>query len=134
MLLVLAVPFIPVRFHIPAPVLIWLNSFRTIGGNAAAHGFMDTGGLNGNSGDWLRDFSVSVSRQAPMQFYQILLLVWIIGVLFMAAVTIRSGMRVNRIRRASLPLQNRELKRLFDSCNQELNIDREIPILSSQSI
>lgn len=128
---VLAVPFIPVRLYDSASVFSWIHSLKAATGGMIYNKFAAPGNLAGISGEWLKDFSVSVSRQAPLHFYNTAFFIWIAGVIFMTALTVGSCIRINRIKQASLPLQNKKLRMLFDSCKRELGIKQEIPILST---
>lgn len=130
LLFLLAVPFAPLRLGARRSMFRWIAPLKTAAGNAISRELAGSG-PSAAAGGWLRDFSESVNGQAPAEFYRILLAVWGIGVIFMASVTVISGLRIRRIRRASLPLQNQEVRRLLDSCRQELDIRREIPVLST---
>lgn len=107
---VLAVPFIPVRLYDSASVFSWIHSLKAATGGMISNEFAASSNLAGISGEWLKDFSVSVSRQAPLHFYNTAFFIWIAGVIFMTALTVGSCIRINRIKQASLPLQNKELR------------------------
>ncbi len=127
-LLLPAAPFLPLRLASRSSALPWTAPLQ-----AAEH--MISRELTGSAQDaaagWLRDFSVSVSGRAPAWFYQIAFSVWIAGVVLMTAAALRSLLGVSRLKRASLPLQNREVRALYDSCRRELGIRRDIPVLST---
>ncbi|MCD7908452.1 MAG: BlaR1 family beta-lactam sensor/signal transducer [Clostridium sp.] len=128
LLLIPAEPFLPLRLGSRSGALPWPAPLQ-----AAEH--MISRELTGSAQDaaagWLRDFSVSVSGRAPAWFYRIAFSVWIAGVVLMAAAALRSLLGVRRLKRASLPLQNREVRALYDSCRRELGIRRDIPVLST---
>lgn len=80
--------------------------------------------------DWLNDFALSTGRQASAPG-AVLLGIWLLGIFFMALLTIKSSLRFQTIKKSSLPLQNREIQRLYRSCQKELKIRKEIPLYST---
>ncbi len=80
--------------------------------------------------DWLNDFALSTGRQASAPG-AVLLGIWLLGIFFMALLTIKSSLRFRTIKKSSLPLQNREIQRLYRSCQKELEIRKEIPLYST---
>lgn len=130
-LFILAVPFIPFRINLHSAVYKWVRSLKPFSENVLSTDTVGSSRLNGLSSDWLQDFSISVSQQVSSQFYQIIFFIWLLGVIFMSAVTISSCMKINRLKHASLPLQNRKIRKLYNSCIQELHVKQHIPILST---
>lgn len=84
----------------------------------------------GDSG-WLNDFTLSISNQTPSIAGNILLGIWLAGILVMVVRTARSSLRLQNIRQSALPLQNPAIRRLYRHCLEELHIRKEIPIYST---
>lgn len=80
---------------------------------------------------WLDDFTISVSNQTPSAAGIILLGIWLLGVLVMIALTIRTALRLQNIKRSALPLQTPAIRRLYRCCLEELHITKDIPLYST---
>lgn len=124
----LAAPFLPLSFlHLP-----WDFAFPVIWNHApavdspvpdqavAAHSFGAAG--------WMNDISISVSRKAPSGIWLFLSCLWILGMCIMAAALCRTLLQLHQIRRSALPLQNAAVRRIYDSCLDEMQIKRRIPV------
>ena len=81
--------------------------------------------------DWMNDFTISVSSRTPSLIGMILFGIWIIGILAMILLVLKSSIRLYRIKRSALPLQNREVRKLYENCLEEMHITRRIPIYST---
>lgn len=127
----LAIPFLPFPLTGISQIFPLSAVFRffpaTQAGNAL--GLKMTPDPPGNM-DWLNDFALSTGRQASA-VGAVLLGIWLLGVFFMALLTIKSSLRFRTIKKSSLPLQNREIQRLYRSCQKELKIRKEIPLYST---
>ena len=82
--------------------------------------------------DWMNDFTISVSSRTPSLIGMILFGIWIIGILAMILLVLKSSIRLYRIKRSALPLQNREVRKLYENCLEEMHITRRIPIYSTR--
>lgn len=83
------------------------------------------------SADWIRDFSVSVVRtHVPFAAYLPSVL-WAAGMLAMTGFLIRSRIRLYRLERSALPLQNRKIRSLYETCRSQMRIRRHIPVCST---
>ncbi|MCQ5202126.1 BlaR1 family beta-lactam sensor/signal transducer [Mordavella massiliensis] len=128
-LCLMAVPFLPVRSD---RIFSWFMDFndRTAPFNntvAAADTFTSPETASG----WMNDFTVSVSSRIPSVVGTILFGIWIIGILAMILLVLRSSLSLYRIKKSALPLQNHEVRKLYKSCLEELHITRAIPIYST---
>lgn len=132
LLALMPVPFIPIR--LPG---IWqvfqflgsLNHWRETDANAI--GKLDPSLSLGNPTGWTGEFAVSVSRETSDVFGLLFGSVWIIGIVAMVLLTLRSIMRLIHIEKSALPLQNEQVFSLFQKCKSTLHIDRDIPIYST---
>lgn len=128
----LSVPFIPFRLIGFPQVFSWISKLRNVpmpGTESAAEGAATL-----NVSDTLNpinDFTLSVSRQAPSMIGLILCGIWLVGILAMIILVIRSQHRLNILKKSALPLQNREVRRLYKDCLDELHIMADIPIYST---
>ena len=128
----LAVPFIPFRLIGFPQIFSWLRSL----GSTSASGTRTTIGkaigthLTGNT-DWMNDFTFSVNSRTSSITGYILLGIWIIGILAMIILVIKSSIRLRSLEKSALPLQNRKIHKLYKHCLEEMDIHREIPVYST---
>ena len=128
----LTVPFIPFRLISFPQIFSWLSSVRNSSASHAdvgANNVMDTG-LSGTT-NWMNDFALSVNKDTPSVTGYILLGIWIVGMLAMMILVIKSSLRLRIIKRSALPLQNPEVRRLYNKCLNEMKITRNIPVYST---
>ena len=128
----LAVPFMPFRLVSFPQIFSWLSSVRNSSASHAdvgANNVMDTG-LSGTT-NWMNDFALSVNKDTPSVTGYILLGIWIVGMLAMMILVIKSSLRLRTIKRSALPLQNPKVRRLYNRCLNEMKIIRNIPVYST---
>ena len=128
----LAVPFIPFRLISFPQISSWLRSVRNYSASHAdvgANNVMDTG-LSGTT-NWMNNFALSVNKDTPSVTGYILLGIWIVGMLAMMILIIKSSLRLRTIKRSALSLQNPEVRRLYNKCLNEMKIARNIPVYST---
>ena len=128
----LAVPFIPFRLVSFPQISSWLRSVRNYSASHAdvgANNVMDTG-LSGTT-NWMNNFALSVNKDTPSVTGYILLGIWIVGMLAMMILIIKSSLRLRTIKRSALSLQNPEVRRLYNKCLNEMKITRNIPVYST---
>lgn len=127
----LAVPFLPLR-PIGFPQLFsQLNIFKTSSmlstGNMMSAAHVDPfGSLNR-----INDFAISITGKTPSIMGLALSGIWIVGILAMLLLVIRSRLHLNILKKSALPLQNKEIRILHDKCLHELGIRKDIPIYST---
>lgn len=80
------------------------------------------------------DFAVSVSPLGSFWILRITSAVWIAGMAVMAAHALFSLYSIHRMQSQALPLNDKKLLRLYQSCLQELGISRDIPIFTTASV
>ena len=128
----LAVPFIPFRLISFPQIFSWLSSVRNSSAShtdVGANNVMDTG-LSGTT-NWMNDFALSVNKDTPSVTGYILLGIWIVGMLAMMILVIKSSLRLRTIKRSALPLQNPEVRKLYHRCMKEMGINRNIHVYST---
>lgn len=79
----------------------------------------------------LNDFTTSVSRRTNFQLEYSLFTIWVAGILTMITIAINSFIKLSKIRKSALPLQNKKATILFHNCLAETNIDHKICIYST---
>lgn len=128
----LAVPFIPIHPHRLLSLFSWFKALRapsTLNSGANLKNPVTLSPSSGNN--WMNDFTLSVSQEAPLAAGIILLGIWLIGMLAMIILVIKSLSRLNTLKKSALPLQNKEIQRLFQNCLDEMNISKTIPVYST---
>ena len=128
----LAVPFLPVRPIRFSQVLLWLDKLK----NAAASNMesLTETAANANTlgaAKQINDFALSVSSKTPSIIGLILFGIWIIGILAMLLLVAKSRSRFYSMKKSSLPLQNREVRMVYNNCLNEMKIKRNIPVYST---
>lgn len=126
----LAVPFIPLR-----PIGLLFSWF----GNLSNSPSLDTETIMGESAStnwvgtthWMNDFTLSVSRETPSATGLLLFWTWIVVIFAMILLVIKSSRRLSTLKKSALPLQNSEVRRLYDHCLKETGITKAIPICST---
>lgn len=127
----LAVPFIPLRPIGLPQILSWITMLKTPSVSNTGNMIRTANVYPSGASNQINDFTVSVSRGAPSIIGLILYGIWIIGILAMILLIIRSRHRLNTLMKSALPLQNREVRILYDKCLDELGITTNIPIYST---
>ncbi len=79
----------------------------------------------------IQDFSISVSRSPIFHLPAFLPYIWGLGIGIVSILNLISDIKIRRIRQASLPLQNRQIKELYACCLSEMNIKKKISLYSS---
>lgn len=127
---ILAVPFLPYR---PAGLSLLLSRLRS--GDPAGVSAASEAALSGlpltSAADWMNGFGIPVTRHPGSAAAGLLLLLWILGMLAAAGYLLRSRIRLYRLEQSALPLQNPEVRNLYELCSAQLQIRRNIPVYST---
>ena len=128
----LAIPFSPVSSLGFCKIFPWFEKLKNgaVSDMAMTVNNSATIPTYGNS-DWKEDFTLSVSMQTSSYISLILYAIWLAGIFVMAILVIKSTIRLNRLKKSALPLQNKEVSNLYKKCLDELHITRDIPIYST---
>ena len=123
------VPFSPASFTKIFTLLdVWKNAL------SSNKGTITEGVLNPNTSgavNQMNDFALSVSRETPSIIGLILCGIWLVGILAMTLLVIKSVSRLNAIKKSALPLQNKDVRILYHNCLKEMKIKRNIPVYST---
>ncbi|RHO33059.1 BlaR1 family beta-lactam sensor/signal transducer [Roseburia sp. AM16-25] len=128
----LVVPFIPFRLIGFPQIFSWLGNLRSSPASGTATAIGEAMGIHptGNT-DWMNDFALSVKSETPSIAGYILLGIWIVGILAMIILVIKSSLRLRNLEKSALPLQNKEVRILYHHCLEEMGIHRDIPVYST---
>ena len=128
----LAVPFIPFRFIGLPQIFSWLGSLRnSLDFNSDIH-IAGTGeSFTPGNPIWIYYFTLSVNSKTPSIAGYILAGVWIVGILAMIILVIKSSLRLRTLEKSALPLQNQKVRRLYHHCLEEMGIHKDIPVYST---
>lgn len=134
LLLLLAVPFLPLRPAGPWQIVGWLQR-RSMPARADSDfsGMQISAGMTEEFGP-LKDFVLSVSRGMPGRAEMLLAGIWIAGMLAGTFFLFRSALRLHALTRAALPLPEGEILLVYRRCLQEMNIRKSIPVYTSSLI
>ena len=107
---------------------VWKNAV------SSNKGTITEGVLNPNTSgavNQMNDFALSVSRETPPMIGLILCGIWLVGILAIILLVIKSVSRLNAIKKSALPLQNKTVRILYYNCLREMKIKRKIPVYST---
>lgn len=132
LLLLLAVPFLPVEPVRFLPIFSWLQNFRNTAALYTVTSTAETvASPSFENSNWMQDFTLSVTQKTPSVAGRILFFIWMIGIFAMIMVMIRSKLHLNKLKQSALPLQNKEVRSLYNQCLTKMHITKEIPIYST---
>lgn len=128
----LAVPFIPFRLIGFPQIFSWLGSLGSSSASGTGAAMGETAGINltGNA-DWMNEFTLSANSETPSITGYILFGIWLVGILAMIILVIKSSFRLRSLKKSALPLQNKEVRRLYHHCLEEMGIHKNIPVYST---
>ena len=128
----LVVPFIPFRLIGFPQIFSWLGSLKSSPSSNTGTAMGETIGADPTRNvNWMNDFTLSVNSEAPSIAGYILLGIWIVGILAMIILVIKSALRLRNLEKSALPLQNKEVRRLYHHCLEEMGIHSKIPVYST---
>lgn len=126
LLIALSLPFFPSQIF-KFDQLFWDN----YQGNSPVPSFTQSGNQMTNSFNWVQDFSVSVHRTDLSFVSQVVVAIWIGGMLIASLMTIHAWLSIRKIRRSSFDLKNEEYLLLFEKCQKRLGISKPIKVTIS---
>lgn len=123
MLAAFVIPLMPVGFWKVGDFFTQTDS----GHNLAKSTGSVNSALAGSGGtQWLHDFAVSVNRP-DLSFLNILLgVVWIAGLLILAAAVIHAAFQLRKIRKTAVAVTGQKYQLLFEQCRSRLNIKKSV--------
>ncbi len=77
---------------------------------------------------WMQDLSVSVNRLDLTAVNEILVSIWVIGIIIFTALIIQSWLKLNKIKISMTSIETNEVLALFTRCKQQLNISKQLMI------
>jgi len=128
----LAVPFIPFRFIGFPQILSWVCTLGSFPVSNAETVMGEAVGKNpaGNT-YWMNDFALSINSKTPPIAGYLLSGIWIAGIFVMILLVIKSVLRLRALKKSALPLQNRNVRKLYRQCSEEMGITRAVPVYST---
>lgn len=133
LLALLAVPFLPISPQQVTAFFSWLpfgDSGSLPGAASSGNAADGVHAVTGATG-WMNDFAISVSSRTPSILGLVLAGVWTAGILIMILLVIRSSMRLRRIKKSALPLQNPEVQTIYAGCLRDMNLTKSVPVYST---
>jgi len=128
----LTVPFMPLRPIGFSQIFLWLGALKsTVSSNTDSIAeSTETIYLSGTA-EQINDFVLSVSSKTPSIVGLTVCAVWLAGLLVMILFVIKSKSRLNAVQKSALPLQNRDVRIMYNNCLSEMNIKKYIPVYST---
>ena len=129
LLILLTIPFIPIRlknlYSFFTPFILH-NFSATEKSMSKAVTTTQTSNFN-----LLNDFTISVNQLTPSLWTYVFGIIWIMGMLTMVILLLKSRLNIYRIEQSALPLQNKKVSEIFEKCKIETNVKRTICIYST---
>lgn len=128
----LVVPFIPFRLIGLPQIISWLYSLKNSPASNTGTPMGETADANpAENANWMNDITLSVSSETPSVTGYILFAIWIVGIIAMIIIVIKSSLRLRTLQKSALPLQNSKVRRLYERCLNEVEITKKIPVYSN---
>lgn len=128
----LSIPFLPFRFFKLSELFVWLRNLSLVPVAKAESTAAQTFHVDiADSKNWMEDFAISVNRETPSIVGYLLLALWILGIIAMLILVIRSALRLRTLKNSALPLQSPKIYRLYKHCISDSGITKHIPIYST---
>lgn len=132
LLLLLAVPFLSFRPRGVVQFFLWIKSFKTTGTfETNIINQTTTATVSPATTNWMNNFSISVTKEPPFALNYLFWIIWLFGIVVMILFMTKSRLRLHRIEKSALPLQNQKFLKLFEECILEMKIKQNIPIYST---
>ena len=127
----LAVPFIPLRPLSFSRIFLWLKNL-SFSPSFASTGIVKTysDGVAADGG-FINDLALSVDAKTSSAAGLLLFGIWILGILVMTILTVRSALYLRMLKKSALPLQNPDVYSLYVQCLKEAGIRKPIPVYST---
>lgn len=132
LLWLLAAPFIPFHLAGSPQLFFWLSQQKSNPLSEIAAAIDNAIGRNPlQNTDWMNDLALSVNSRTVSVIGYILLGIWLLGILGMMILIIKSSLRLHILEKSALPVQSQKVHRLYQHCLNELKIHANIPICST---
>lgn len=128
----LAIPFIPLHLNGFSQIFSFFETLKNFS-TSNPKNVIDNSS-NGNlmeAANWMNDFTLSVSIKTPSKIGIILARIWIFGILAMIILLIKMSLHLRTLKNSALPLQHPEVRRLYNTCLEEMKIQHNIQIYST---
>lgn len=128
LLFALILPFIPVQL---LPFEYSYNVLNVNESNVVSPSIITEEVQNSN---WIEDYSISVNRSNLEYLNSITASIWIIGILIMTFLAVKAWIEIQKIKRTTYPLENKDVQFLFEQCQKQLNISAHIVVGESPRV
>ena len=81
--------------------------------------------------DWMDDFALSVNEASSSAIGYLLFTLWILGIIIMIILAIRSALFLHSLKKSASPLEDQDVQKLYRRCLNDTNITKSIPVYSA---
>lgn len=128
----LTIPFIPIQPIRFQQIIAWLGDLQIFHStNTSTIDINISNTAQNETLNWMEDFALSVNSKASSLTGWILSIIWIVGIIAMIILVVRSFFRLHTLRKSALPLQNKNARKLYNQCLKESHISKNIPVYST---
>ena len=125
----LAVPLMPFRFIKLSELFVWFKNLNLIPSSQTKAAVKQAASTNiVRSKNWMEDFALSVNKHFPSIIGYFLFTLWILGIIIMLLLVIKSALRLHTLKKSALPLQSPTVHRLYQRCRRDTGITKNIPV------
>lgn len=80
---------------------------------------------------WMDDFALSVNEASSSAIGYLLFTLWILGIIIMIILAIRSALFLHSLKKSASPLEDQDVQKLYRRCLNDTNITKSIPVYSA---
>lgn len=135
LLIMLILPFVPLKYINLGNVFNYLYTFNQLGSNTNRTSMIKNSPNSIiNNSNALNDFSVSLNQVNFDSLNILLLISWIIGILIMIAITIHCNIKIKNMKKSIQILRDEEIVFTFEKCKKDIGINKDFILCKSPII
>lgn len=128
----LTVPFLPSHFFKFSELFFGFTNLKSLPSAATKNASAPPLHTNiAGAKDWMDDFALSVNEASSSAIGYLLFTLWILGIIIMIILAIRSALFLHSLKKSASPLEDQDVQKLYRRCLNDTNITKSIPVYSA---
>ena len=128
----LTVPFLPSHFFKFSELFFGFTNLKFLPSAATKNASAPPLHTNiAGAKDWMDDFALSVNEASSSAIGYLLFTLWILGIIIMIILAIRSALFLHSLKKSASPLEDQDVQKLYRRCLNDTNITKSIPVYST---
>lgn len=128
----LTVPFLPSHFFKFSELFFGFTNLKFLPSAATKNASAPPLHTNiAGAKDWMDDFALSVNEASSSAIGYLLFTLWILGIIIMIILAIRSALFLHSLKKSASPLEDQDVQKLYRRCLNDTNITKSIPVYSA---